>query len=233
MILIEAVAGSLPTLALAWLFRSMMRRKATELSANIISVMLAALVGFVIWSFGAGTGGFWLRVENILSFSQLPVIAGSALVALVVSIIWTSVGGTMKPKRQRLVLVLLGRLFVGGALAFSLAALDQELDEMSRSFGRERWRSFALIVVPGLLPFAAATLRIMFGVAWKVTLTAELFGGSSGLGYLINLARQEYDTDTIFTVIVFIIIAVYLADRFIFLPLERYTARQFGGQGAR
>lgn len=114
-----------------------------------------------------------------------------------------------------------------------LIALDRELDEMGRSFGRERWRLFAMILAPGLLPFAAATLRIMFGVAWKVALTAELFGGSSGLGYLINLARQEYDTDLIFTVILFIIVAVYLADRFLFLPLERYTARQFAGQAAR
>jgi NitT/TauT family transport system permease protein/sulfonate transport system permease protein len=114
-----------------------------------------------------------------------------------------------------------------------MLALDRELDEMSRSFGRGGWRLFTLIVVPALIPFAAATLRIMFGVAWKVALTAELFGGSKGLGYLINLARQEYDTELIFTVIIFIILAVYLADRFIFQPIERYTARQFGGQVVR
>lgn len=114
-----------------------------------------------------------------------------------------------------------------------LLALDRELDEMGRSFGRNRLRMFALVVAPGLLPFAAATLRIMFGVAWKVTLTAELFGGSRGLGYLINLARQEYDTDMIFTVIIFIIVAVYLCDRFLFLPLERRTSRQFGMQVVR
>lgn len=114
-----------------------------------------------------------------------------------------------------------------------LIALDRELDEMSRSFGRGGWRLFTLVVVPALIPFAAATLRIMFGVAWKVTLTAELFGGSQGLGYLINLARQEYDTELIFTVILFIILAVYLADRFIFQPIERASARQFGGVGAR
>jgi NitT/TauT family transport system permease protein len=114
-----------------------------------------------------------------------------------------------------------------------LIALDRELDEMSRSFGRGGWRLFTLIVLPALVPFAAATLRIMFGVAWKVALTAELFGGSQGLGYLINLARQEYDTELIFTVILFIIIAVYLADRLVFQPIERATARQFGGQAAR
>jgi NitT/TauT family transport system permease protein/sulfonate transport system permease protein len=109
-----------------------------------------------------------------------------------------------------------------------LKALDGDLGEMALSFGRSPVRRFFLVVVPALFPFAAATLRIMFGVSWKVALTAELFGGSSGLGYLINLSRQEFDTRTIFTVILFIIIAVYLADRLIFLPMERATTRRFG-----
>ena len=67
------------------------------------------------------------------------------------------------------------------------------------------------------------------GVAWKVTLTAELFGGGRGLGYVINVARQDYDTATIFAVILLIIAAVTLADRLIFAPLERLSTRQFGG----
>lgn len=109
-----------------------------------------------------------------------------------------------------------------------LLALDAELLEMGASFGRHRWRGWRLLVAPALLPFAAATLRIMFGVAWKVALTAELFGGGRGLGYVINLARQDYDTPTLFAVILFIIIAVTLADRLLFGPLERLTTRQFG-----
>ncbi len=112
-----------------------------------------------------------------------------------------------------------------------LAAQDRELAEMGRSFGRSGGLGFLLLVVPALVPFAAATLRIMFGVAWKVTLTAELFGGAEGLGYLINLARQEYDTEIIFTVILFIIVAVYATDRLVFAPIERYGARHFGGDG--
>ena len=55
----------------------------------------------------------------------------------------------------------------------------------------------ALVIVPSLYPFIFATLRIMFGVAWKVTLTAELFGGNSGLGYMINHAREFLQTDVV------------------------------------
>jgi NitT/TauT family transport system permease protein/sulfonate transport system permease protein len=111
-----------------------------------------------------------------------------------------------------------------------LAALDAELLEMGRSFGRARGRAFVALVLPALVPFAAATLRIMFGVAWKVTLTAELFGGGRGLGHVINLARQDYDTATLFAVIAFIIVVVTLADRLVFAPIERLTTRQFGGR---
>lgn len=111
-----------------------------------------------------------------------------------------------------------------------LVALDAELLEMGRAFGRRRGAALRLLVLPSLVPFAAATLRIMFGVAWKVTLTAELFGGGRGLGYVINVARQDYDTATLFAVIAFIIVAVTLADRLVFAPLERATTRQFGGR---
>jgi NitT/TauT family transport system permease protein len=111
-----------------------------------------------------------------------------------------------------------------------LRALDREMDEMGRSFTRHRWRIFLAVIVPSLLPFAAATLRIMFGVAWKVVLTAELFGGNQGLGYVVNNARQDFDTATIFAVIGFIIVAVYGSDRLIFAPLERVTSRRFGNR---
>lgn len=113
-------------------------------------------------------------------------------------------------------------------VAAGLANLDRELLEMARSFGRRRLAAFVLIIAPALVPFVFATLRIMFGVAWKVTLTAELFGGNAGFGYLINLARQEFDTATIFVVIVLIIAFVYGTDRLVFAPIQARLARQYG-----
>ena len=94
-------------------------------------------------------------------------------------------------------------------IAAGLAGIDSEIIEMAASFTRRRLRMFVRVIVPSLYPFIFATLRIMFGVAWKVTLTAELFGGNSGLGYMINLSRQEFDTATIFTAIIIIIAFVH------------------------
>ncbi len=112
-------------------------------------------------------------------------------------------------------------------MSAGLASIDRETIEMAASFTRRRVPVFLLIVVPSLYPFIFATIRIMFGVAWKVTLTAELFGGNSGLGYMINMARQEFDTATIVAAIVFIIAFVHGVDRLVFAPLQARLERHY------
>jgi NitT/TauT family transport system permease protein/sulfonate transport system permease protein len=107
-------------------------------------------------------------------------------------------------------------------LRAGLQELDQELIEMARSFGRRRIRLVGLVLLPLMVPYIFATLRICLGVAWKVVLTAELFGGTSGLGYLISRARAEFDTPVIFAIIVIIVAFVYAGDRFM---LERCQLR--------
>lgn len=107
----------------------------------------------------------------------------------------------------------------------ALVNLDQERIEMSVSFTRSGWRQFRLIVLPSLYPFIFATIRISFGVAWKVALTAELFGGNTGLGYMLNLARQDFDMPLVLAVIVVIIAFVYSTDRWIFVPIQAHLAR--------
>jgi NitT/TauT family transport system permease protein len=114
-------------------------------------------------------------------------------------------------------------------MSAGLANVDAEIMEMAGSFTRGRWRIFRLVIVPSLYPFIFATLRIMFGVAWKVTLTAELFGGNSGLGYMINLSRQEFDTATIFAAIVLIIAFVHGVDRYVLGPLQGSVSRHYAG----
>src|SRR5262249_34684266 len=109
-----------------------------------------------------------------------------------------------------------------------LATLDRELIEMGRSFGRSGLNRFILITVPSLYPFMFATLRISFGVAWKVALTAEFTGGGSGFGFFFDLARQDYRTPILFVVILLIIAFVYVADRFAFEPIQRRVQRHYG-----
>lgn len=109
-----------------------------------------------------------------------------------------------------------------------LESLDKELAEMGQSFTRNRWRQFWLITIPSLYPFIFATIRVSFGVAWKVGLTAEFFGGGRGMGYLLSLAQNDFDTPLIFTVILIIVVFVFCSDRFVFAPIQARLAKHHG-----
>ena len=109
-----------------------------------------------------------------------------------------------------------------------LQELDGELVELGRSLSRNPVRTALKIVVPLLVPYLFAALRNSFGVSWKVILTAELFGGSGGVGFLLNIARQQFDTETIFAIIAFILCFVAFAEIVLFRPIQRHLDRSFG-----
>ena len=100
--------------------------------------------------------------------------------------------------------------------------------ELGHSLSRSPVKRLTKLLVPSLVPYFFATLRTSFGVAWKVVLTAELFGGNAGVGYLLNVARQEFDTETIFAIIVFILLFVALAETGLFRPVQRQLDRRYG-----
>jgi ABC-type nitrate/sulfonate/bicarbonate transport system permease component len=112
-------------------------------------------------------------------------------------------------------------------LRAGLNELDNELIELGTSLTRTRLKLLSKVIVPMMVPYVFAALRISFGVAWKVTLTAELFGGNAGIGYLLNVARQEFDTETIFAVILFILLFVACMEVFVFRPLQRRLDRRY------
>lgn len=109
----------------------------------------------------------------------------------------------------------------------ALAELDQEMIELAESFGARGVRLVRLMLLPLMVPYMFATLRICLGVAWKVVLTAELFGGTSGFGNVISRARADIDTAAIFAVIVIIIALVYVTDKFVLEPLNLQMRRNY------
>ena len=200
-------------------------RKFGHLAASVENVAAAIALSFVLGSLAAFVAYYAGWTAPTLYGRIAPFIGAFPSVGwTLLAVIWFGVSrGTVIFTVSAVLLP-----FAMINLREGLRALDADIQEMGHSLTRRRGRLFLAIIAPSLLPFAAATLRIMFGVAWKVVLTAELFGGNRGLGYLVNNARQDFDTATIFAVIGFIIIAVYASDRLIFAPLERLTARRFG-----
>lgn len=114
-----------------------------------------------------------------------------------------------------------------------LLRLDEETYEMAESFTRDRLRRLRLLVLPALLPEIVASARISYGVGWKVGIVAEIFGVTTGLGYLMSYARTVFDTALLYASILAILVLVFALDWLIFARLERVLVRhRADAQGA-
>lgn len=112
-------------------------------------------------------------------------------------------------------------------LRTGLTEMDSEILELGTSLTRKKLKNFFKLVMPMLFPYAFATLRISFGVSWKVVLTAELFGGSGGMGYMLNKARQEFETEIIFAIITYMILFVILSELIVFNLVQKSLDKRY------
>jgi NitT/TauT family transport system permease protein len=71
-------------------------------------------------------------------------------------------------------------------------AIDRELLEMAHAFRISRLMVVREIVLPQLLPFLLAGSRFGLSLGWKVVVLSEMFGLTSGIGYMINRSFSLY-----------------------------------------
>ncbi|MQB00741.1 MAG: ABC transporter permease subunit [Actinobacteria bacterium] len=79
-----------------------------------------------------------------------------------------------------------------------LTNVDQSLHESVRSFGASKWQLFRMVRLPSSLPFLVAGERLAVARALVGVVVAELFGARAGLGYLILVSAQTFNTANLF-----------------------------------
>jgi sulfonate transport system permease protein len=118
----------------------------------------------------------------------LPTLALSPLF-----IVWFGIGETPK-----VALIAFGALFpVYLNLYNGIRGVDVRLVDAARSFGLGRGALIAHVILPGALPSLLVGLRYSLSVAVLILVVAEQINATSGLGYLINNARDFMRTDVI------------------------------------
>jgi sulfonate transport system permease protein len=74
---------------------------------------------------------------------------------------------------------------------------DPGLVEAARALGYRRFERVAHVVLPSAVPQTLVGLRIALGTAWLSLIVAEQINADSGLGHLINNAREFLRTDVV------------------------------------
>jgi NitT/TauT family transport system permease protein len=104
-----------------------------------------------------------------------------------------------------------------------IESADEGLIETARAFGARRTQIFTKVLLPASVPFIVAGLRLGVGRGLVGVVVAELFGATSGLGYMITVASQVFDMGGLFAAVVILAAAGVISTEAIKM-LERRLA---------
>jgi NitT/TauT family transport system permease protein len=105
-----------------------------------------------------------------------------------------------------------------------IRATDTNLLRAARAFCASDWQIFKTVAIPGAVPFILTGVRQSVALGLIGVVVGEMFGGSQGIGYMVNYGGQTFQTDTVFLGVVIIalagIVLTWLAEQ-----LERRFSR--------
>lgn len=168
-----------------------------ELPQAIAVSMRRALVGL---SIGATIGvslavlsGLFRLGEDLVdsSMQMLRTIPVVALIPLL--IIWFGIGE--QPKVALIALATAFPLYLN--VYAGIRNVDQSLVEAGQTLGLTRAAQIWHVILPGALPNALVGLRYAMAVSWLALVFGEQINAHAGVGYLMNTAREMFQTDVI------------------------------------
>ncbi len=83
--------------------------------------------------------------------------------------------------------------FVTVNVAEGVKALPKDLFDMASAFRVGGGRRLRHVVLPFLAPYLFTALRYGFSIAWKIATLTELFGSSTGIGFMMRREFQLFN----------------------------------------
>ncbi|MGB3356323.1 MAG: ABC transporter permease [Mycobacterium sp.] len=120
--------------------------------------------------------------------------------------------------------------YVALNVAQGVEEVDRNLIDMSAVYGLNRSAILRSVFLPSIMPFLFAALRYGFAMAWKVEALTEVFGGRSGIGFMIRQSYQEFSVAGVLAWTGFFVLFILLIERVFLAGLER---RFFAWRGGR
>lgn len=169
-----------------------------------------------------GLAAFVSRVARGVVHDVLAVLnSTSVFVWIVISIIWFGLSN-WAPIFTTFMITL---PVVASNLVEGVAGVDRRLLEMGDVYRLSGRQKFTAIVIPSTLPYLVAGMKIGFGLALKVSVVAEIFGVTSGIGYIMNYSREILETQMVFVWALVMILVMMATDKLVFDAVARRLAR--------
>lgn len=173
------------------------KRVAIGFSIAFIFAVLFATIFTIFPKLNIYFSSFLEFFKNIPPLSLVPIL-----------ILWVGIGETNK-----IVIIVLASffpLFLNIQKGFMV--VDPNLLELGDVFSYNKFEKFIMISVPSALKDIFVGIRIALGYSWRSIIAAEMIAASSGLGYMINFARQMSRIDKVIVGIIMIGLIGYFTD---------------------
>ena len=159
----------------------------------VIGVTSATILGYIL--------ARSLVIERVLSpyivaSQSIPIVAIAPLL-----VIWFGPG-------------LLSKVLICALIVFfpvlintivGIRSVPKDLRDLMRSLKASRWQTIHLLEFPAALPVFLGGLRIGATLAVIGAVVGEFVGADRGLGFLINVARGQYDTALVFVSVIMLV----------------------------
>ena len=103
-------------------------------------------------------------------------------------------------------------IFMGCVFPILISTIDgvhrtePVLIEAAQSFGASNSQMLTEVIIPSSLPYIVSGLKVAIGIALMCTISGEMIGSSSGIGYMILTSTNLFDTGS--TVVGMLVIGV-------------------------
>ncbi|MBN1935967.1 MAG: ABC transporter permease [Anaerolineae bacterium] len=150
--------------------------------------------------------GYWMAKSRTLERFVSPYIVASQSVPIValapLLVIWFG------PGRLSKVLVCALTLFFPMLMntMVGIRSVDRDLVNLMRSLRATRWQMFALLEAPSSLPTLLGGLKVSMTLSVIGAVVGEFVAADRGLGFLINVARGNFDTPLMFVAILTLVV---------------------------
>lgn len=153
---------------------------------------MTGLAGGVILGVGlALLSGLTLLGSYVID-GLVQIKRGVPILALIpFMILWLGIGEQMK------IIVIATAVFVPVYINThnALRSIDLRHVELAETLNLSRWQFIRYVVIPGSLPGFLTGLRLSVTSSWLALVVVEQLNATSGIGYMVTLARNYAQTD--------------------------------------
>jgi NitT/TauT family transport system permease protein len=171
------------------------------LLANLWVTLQEVLLGLLAGTVFATITGYLIAKSRLFERIVSPYLVASQAIPIVaiapLLVIWFGPG--MSSKVLICALIVFFPVLVNTVVG--VRAVPASLHDLMDSLRATRWQTLRFLEVPAALPIFLGGLRIGATLAVIGAVVGELVGADSGLGFLVNVGRGQYDTALVFVAI--------------------------------